>query len=143
MSGESLLSISGDGLPPYSVRGVTQSLEPIAAAGNLRRTVNGGLVDLSASQFKKYRSTISCEDMDSPAFDAVDIGDTLTIDCVAELCYKTSGGSPSRSVVSGSSRTANGFTFYRPQLVMKVTGKSQEVDEYQATVSWSLEVEET
>jgi hypothetical protein len=134
-------------MPPYAVRGATQSLEPIEAAQNLRRTVNGGLVDLSASQFKKYRSEISCEDVDSPAFDAVEVGDTLTIDCISELAYKTPTGSPpsytaSRTAVSGSVRTANGFTFYRPQLTMKVISKSQETDEYGAAVNWSLELEE-
>lgn len=142
MANETLLVISGDGMPPFSVRGITQALEPIEAARNLRRTINGSLIDLSAAQFKKYRSTISCEDMDSPAFDAVDIGDTITVSCIAELAYKTSGGSPSRTVVSGSSRTASGFTFYRPQLVMKVTGKSQETNEYEVVVSWTLELEE-
>lgn len=140
MANETLLVISGDGMPPYSVRGVTQSLEPIEAAKNLRRTVGGGLLSLTASQFQKYKSTISCEDQQSPAFDTVDIGDTLTIDCVAELAYKTSGGSPARTVVA--TRTANGFTFYRPRLTMKVTGKSQETDEYEASVSWGLELEE-
>lgn len=135
------LVISGDGMPPYAIRGVVQSLEPIDGAGNLRRTVNGGLVDLSPAQFKKYRSTIRCDDMDSPAFDAVDVGDVLTISCAIELCYKT-GGSPQRSVVSGSSRTADGFTFYRPQLSMMVVNKSQEFDEWGAAVNWQLELVE-
>jgi hypothetical protein len=145
MANETLLVISGDGMPPYAVRGISQTLEPIDAAKNLKRTVNGGLIDLSASQFKKYRSTISCEDIDSPAFDAVEIGDTLTIDCVAELAFKSGGSpaaTPSRTPVQGSERTANSFTFYRPQLVMKVVNKSQETDEYGAAVNWSLELEE-
>lgn len=141
MTGETLLVISGEGMPPYAVRGITQSLEPIEAATNLRRTVNGGLVDLSASQFKKYRSTISCADVNSPAFDAVEIGDAVLVDCVAELAYKAAG-SPSRPVVPGSSRTADGFVFYRPQLSMIVVGKSQETDEYGAEVSWTMELEE-
>lgn len=142
MADETLLVISGEGIPPYSIRGLTQSLEPIDAAKNLRRTVNGSLLDLSLSQFRKYRSEISCEDVDSPAFDALEIGDTVTVDCVSELAYKTSGGSPARTVVSGSSRTSGDFTFYRPVLTMLVTGKSQETDEYGAAVSWSLELEE-
>lgn len=142
MADESVLVLSGEGTPSYSVRGLTQTLEPIDAAKNLRRTVNGALTDLSASQFKKYRSTISCEDVDSPAFDAVEVGDTVTVDCVAEFAYKTSGGSPARTVVPGSPRVSGEWTFYRPRLTMVVTGKSQETDEYGARVSWSLELEE-
>lgn len=141
MANETLLVLSGDGMPPYAVRGATQTLEPIDAAKNLRRTVGGGLLDLSPSQFKKYKSTINCTDQQSPAFDSLDIGDTITVSCIPELCYKT-GGSAQRSAVSGSSRTDGGFTFYRPELSMKVTAKSQETDEYQATISWSLELEE-
>lgn len=142
VAGETLLVISGDGMPPYAVRGLTQTLEPIDAAKNLRRTVNGSLLDLSLSQFRKYRSEITCSDIDSPAFDALEIGDTVTVDCVSELAYKTSGGSPSRPVVTGSSRTSGDYTFYRPRLTMVVTGKSQETDEYGAAVSWTLELEE-
>lgn len=142
MAGETLLVISGEGLPSYASRGLVQTLEPIDAAKNLRRTVNGSLIDLSLSQFRKYRSEISCSDGDSPAFDALDIGDTVTVDCVEELAYLTAGGSPSRTVVPGSSRVSGDHTFYRPRLTMVVTGKSQERDEYGARESWTMELEE-
>ena len=146
MADETDLVISSDGMPASAVRGIIQTLEPIAAAANLRRTVNGGLADLSSSDLKKYRSVITCADVNSPAFDAVDKGDTLTIDCVAELAYLTPVGSPaytpSRTAVSGSERTLDGFTFYRPRLTMMVFGKSQETDEYGKVISWSLELEE-
>jgi hypothetical protein len=143
MADETLLTISGDGVPSYSARGITQTLEPIDAAKNLRRTVNGALIDLSASQFKKYRSEITCTDKDAPAFDAVEIGDTVTIGCVEELGYLTSGGSPARPVVSGSSRTVGAWTYYRPELTMVVVGKAQSFDEYGAVESWTLELEES
>lgn len=143
MAGETLLTISGDGMPPTAVRGITQTLEPIDAATNLRRTVNGALVDLSASQFKKYRSEISCSDISAPAFDAVEIGDTLTIGCVEELSYLTAGGSPSRPVVAGSSRVDGSYTFYRPELTVVVVGKSQSFDEWGAVEAWTLAVEES
>lgn len=142
MAEETLLVISGDGMPPTAVRGITQTLEPIAAAANLRRTVNGKLINLSLSQFKLYRSTINCSDISSPAFDALDVGDTITVGCVEELCYLTAGGSPARSVVAGSSRTQDAYTYYRPELTMVVMGKSQSFDEYGAAESWSLELEE-
>ena len=59
MSDETTLVLSGIGVPPYCARGLTQTLAPIEAAGSQRRTVNGTLVDLSLTQFRKYRSTIS------------------------------------------------------------------------------------
>jgi hypothetical protein len=140
MADESLLVISGEGTPPYSIRGLTQSLEPIDAASSYRRTVNGNLRDLSLPQFRKYKSTISCDDLDAPAFDALPIGAVVTVDCVAELAYRTIGGSPQRTVVA--SRTIAEWTYYRPRMVMMVTARSQETDEYGAAVSWSLELEE-
>jgi len=140
MADESILVISGEGTPPYSIRGLTQSLEPISAAASYRRTVNGNLRDLSLPQFQKYKSVIQCDDQNSPALDAVPIGAVVTVDCVAELAYRTIGGAPQRTVVA--SRTIAEWTYYRPRLVMMVTSKQQETDEYGAAVSWSLELEE-
>lgn len=138
-----LLVISGDGVAPYSARGLTQSLEPINAAASVRRTINGGLMDLSAAQFRKFRSVVSCDDQQTPAFNDLWPGQSLTVDCVAELTYKTSGGSPSRTVVPGSSYTDGSYTFYRPRLTMKVISLSVERDEYGAQSKWSLELEES
>ena len=56
-------------MPPYSARGLTQTLEPIEASVQLRRTVNGALADLSYEPFRKYKSTISCQDQEPPAVD--------------------------------------------------------------------------
>jgi hypothetical protein len=60
MSADTVLVLHGIGIPEYSARGVTQTLQPIEAAGSLRRTVNGTLKDLSFAQFRKYRSNIGC-----------------------------------------------------------------------------------
>ena len=57
--GGTLLVISGNGVPTFASRGATQTLDPIAASSVLRRTVNGGLIDLSPPQMRKYKSTIS------------------------------------------------------------------------------------
>ena len=135
-----VLSFSGLNVPPYSARGLTQTLEPIAQKSQLRRTVNGSLVDLSAPQFKKYRSTISCRDMQAPAFSGLWQGTILTVDCVAELAYLTASGSPERTVVS--SRTDGDYTFYRPRLTMRVVSFNTVQDEYQAEVGWDLSLEE-
>lgn len=138
-----LLAIAEIGLPPYSARGISQTLQPIEGSGQMRRTVNGVLVDLSAAQFRKYRSTITCTDMQHPALDGIWPGMTLTVDCVAELSYQdATDATASRTVVSGSQYTSGGFVFYRPRLTMKVVEYRVSHDEYGAEVAWTMELEE-
>lgn len=138
---DTLLVLTELGIPLYAARGLTQTLEPIQAAANLRRTVNGSLIDLSYSQFRKYASTISCTDQRVPALDGVWPGQELTVSCVAELAY-ADGASPQRESVSGSERQEDGFTFYRPILTMLVTRFHQQIDEWGAAVGWELDLEE-
>lgn len=138
------LTLTGMGITPFSHRGVTQTLEPIDPATNQRRTMNGALVDLSLAAFRKYQSTISCEDMNAPALDGVMPGKVLTVGCIVELAY--AGSLPmtlnTRPAVSGSPRESGGFVFYRPSLTMQVTGFSQERDEWGGVTSWQLDLEE-
>lgn len=138
---QTILVLTGMGIAPYSARGVTQTLEPIAAATSLRRTVNGDLADLSVAALQKFKSTISCTDGQSPAVDGIMPGAVLTVDCVCELSYPT-GGTASRTVISGTSRTEEGFVFYRPRLTMRVTSWRLDVDEWDASVGWTLGLEE-
>ena len=138
---DTLLVLSGIGVPDYSARGLSQTLEPIEASASLRRTINGTLKDLSFAQFRKYKSTISCQDQEPPAVDGVWPGHVVTVDCVAELSYPA-GGSPARAVVAGSARTEGAFVFYRPQLEMLVTSFSVNRDEYGAAVQWQMDLEE-
>ncbi|TBE54475.1 hypothetical protein U8P68_10920 [Rhizobium ruizarguesonis] len=142
MANETVLVLTGIGVAPYSARGLEQSLQPIDGAGQLRRTVNGTLVDLSETQLRKFTSTITGTDQLSPVVNGVWPGRTVTVDCIAELCYPTSGGSPDRPVVSGSSRVEGAMTYYRPQLSMMVADWQIKRDEYGAQVSWTLELEE-
>lgn len=151
MANETLLVLSGEGVAPYSARGLTQTLTPIEASKSLRRSINGSLKDLSQVQFRKYASTISCADQLAPALDGIWPGQILTVDCVAELSYKTAGGSPARDVVDTDSsdpssgealRTEGAYTYYRPRLTMRVMNHSQQEDEYGRVVQWSLELEE-
>lgn len=137
-----LLSISGMGVPPYSARGLQQTLEHIAAAASMRRTINGDLKDLSAPQFRKYASTITCSDQQVPALDGIFPGHVVDVECVARLSYATSGGSPNRPVVPDSEHVEGLFTFYRPRLTMRVMSYSEQEDEYGAVVSWTLTLEE-
>ena len=142
MADETLLTLSGMGVPPYSARGLTQSLEPIDGAAQLRRTVNGALADLSYEPFRKYKSTISGQDQEPPAIDGVWPGQLVDVGCIAELCFLTAGGSPARTAVAGSERVEGDFSFYRPVLSMRVVGFSVSRDEYGAAVSWQMQLEE-
>lgn len=139
---DTLLVLSIIGTPPYSVRGISQSLEPISEAGNFQRTVNGALINLAPSQFKKYKSSISAKDIDPPAFGGLYPGQILTVDCVTELSFPTATGAADRTVVAGSLRTDSGFSFYRPQLSMMVVSFSETKDEWGAVVDWKLDLEE-
>ena len=142
MADETLLTLSGIGVPPYSARGLTQSLEPIDGAVQLRRTVNGALADLSYEPFRKYKSTISGQDQEPPAVDGVWPGQLVEVGCIAELCFLTSAGGPARTAVAGSERVEGDFSFYRPVLTMRVAGFSVSRDEYGAAVSWQMQLEE-
>lgn len=136
-----LLVLSVGGVPLYSARDLEQTLEPIKAASQTRRTINGLLVDLSVDRFHKYESKIRCSDVEAPALDGIMPGMTLTVDCVAELVFRT-GSSPSRTVVSGSARVVGNYTIYRPQLTMMVVGLDQRLSEYDHETRWTLELEE-
>jgi hypothetical protein len=109
---------------------------------NLRRTINGTLIDLAPPQFRKYASEITGNDQTSPALSGVWPGRQVVVDCVSELSYATTGGAPERTVVPGSSRVDGDYTFYRPRLTFRVTDYSQDTDEWGAVVSWSLSLEE-
>lgn len=140
-----VLSLSGIGVPPYSARGLTQTLAPIGASQQMRRTINGALRDFSGSQFQKYASTISGTDQQPPACDGVWPGKSVLVNCIAELCISgtvTDPGALGRTPVSGSIRHESGFTFYRPQLTMRVVNFSLGRREWDAEVTWSMDLEE-
>lgn len=141
--GSTILTMEGLGVPPYSARGLSQSLAPIDMASQTRRTINGSLKDLSVSQFHKYKSTITGDDQDPPAVSGRWPGQIVQVECIAELCYRTADGpAPERVAVSGSERIDGDFTFFRPVLTMRVLSFQWEKDEWGATVSWSMELEE-
>jgi hypothetical protein len=135
------LAISVMGVPLYSARGLSQTLEPIDASKNMRRSINGVLTDVAHVQFRKYKSKITCTDARAPAADGIWPGMTVVVDCVSYLSYPT-GGAAQRTVIAGSSFTEGGFTFYRPRLTMLVTSNTTQTDEWAATVPWELDLEE-
>lgn len=142
MALDTLLEISGPGIADYSARGATQTLDPIDASAVMARTVNGALIDLSPPQMRKYKSSIRCNDTETPALDGIWPGMLLTVNCIAELGYKTAGGTPGRTAVAGSSRTSGSWSYFRPQLSMRVVNYSVSRDEYGAMTDWSLDLEE-
>lgn len=138
---QTFLVLSVLGVPKYSARGLTQTLGPIDASKDLRRSINGQLMDLSHPQFRKYQTKITCTDTNAPALDGIFPGLTVVVDCVCELAYPA-GGTPQRVVVPGSSRLENGYYFYRPRLTMMVMSVSLEIEEWGAHTPWEIDMEE-
>ena len=138
---DTLLVITGL-ITPFSARGLRQTLSPISQSVQMRRTVNGALVDLSIPQMRKYESTISADDQSVLALNGVWAGAQVTVDCVAELAYLTASGSPERTVVPNSSRVNGAWTFYRPRLTMRIMEYQTQVDEWNAVVGWTMRLEE-
>jgi hypothetical protein len=116
-------------LAEFAARGVSMTMAPIDASGQVERDVNGNLVDLMEGfdQFKKYKFTISCDDMESPGFaagltvsDQVWIGTKFTLTCLPGL------------------GATDPLTF-----TTMVTAPWQvTTDEWGAAVSWSLDLEQ-
>ncbi len=84
---ETVLSLSNIGVVPLSARGLSERLTPISN-GELRRTVNGTLVDTTLTTHRKFQVSISCQDIQPAALNAVWRGKTTTVQCVSELSQK-------------------------------------------------------
>lgn len=141
-SASTILRLDVAALSPYASRGMTQSLEPINATSDLRRTVNGELVNFGDPIFHKYTSTITGKDQRPPSIDGVWPGRALSVECAAELSFVTAEGSAQRTAVGGSTRVEDTLTFYRPILAMMVISFTQVFDEYNAEWQWTLVLEE-
>lgn len=136
---DTLLVIQGIGIPPWSARGLTQTLEYIPEAVDARYTWNGTLVNLSQPQLRKYRSVITCRDFRVPAIDGLQPGAEVVVDCIAERAYAV-GGTPDRTPVTGSQITENGYVRYRPRLTMLVISCPTSTEEWQAYHGWTIEL---
>ena len=133
------------GMPLYATRGMHGVLRPIDMAQGdsvLRRTVNGGLIDVSAPQMRKYRLEASGDDQEPPALDGLWAGMEVEVDCHVELSYPTAGGSPSRPAVPGSERVSGDYTLYCPVLLCRVLELSVERSEWEAAYSWQIALSE-
>lgn len=136
-----VLRMQGMGVPPYSARGLTQTLAPIDQAASYGRTVNGDLDDLSFSGFKKWKSNISGNDQKPPNVNGKWPGQIVTVDCITEISMDE-GATPDRTPVPGSLVTEGAHTTYRPRLTMMVTAFNISHDEYGRAISWSMDLEE-
>jgi hypothetical protein len=136
------LSIAEFPVHQFSATGLTQTIEPADGSGIIRTTINGTARDRSSAQFRKYKSTISCTDLDAPAFDGIWPGQILTVDCAIEFSYAVAGGASTRTPVSGSSVIRGDFVYYRPQLVMMVMPGSprRTYDEWGAANGWAIDL---
>lgn len=136
------LIISPDGPPSFSARGVVQTLEPIAVVAPVR-TVNGGLVNLAPPQFQKFRSTLTCEDVDPPAFAGMWVGSLVSVACIEEVGYLTISGSPMPDIPVVRTRISGAHTFDRLDLLMMVMEPwTQTRNEAAGKTSWQLVLEE-
>lgn len=140
MAGETVLTITGPGINPYSARGITQTLDLVESSSRIAETINGKTVNLSPAQFRKLKSTITFNDVDPPALDSLWPGMELTVQCAKERAYKTSGGSPDRPVVAGSERIEGDYTYYRPELVMMVVSYADAGQEWARSNQATLEL---
>lgn len=68
----SKLLINGERLLPGSDFDVSFSIAPIGQAANMRRTVNGQMINLARSVYRKYAISISGNGRRSPAFSDAD-----------------------------------------------------------------------
>ena len=136
-----VLRMQGIGVPPYSARGLTQTLAHIDQAADTARDVNGNLLDLSFSGFRKYKSTISGTDQMPPNVNGVWPGQQVTVDCISELSMDE-GGTPDRPIVPGSDVTEGAHTTFCPRLVMRVMSFNLSQDEYGRQINWSMDLEE-
>lgn len=139
---DTVLTLSGLGSFQYQARGLTQTLSLVKTAEPLR-TINGRLKDISNHAFRKYVSKISCSDINAPPLDGLFVGDVVTVQCAAFLCYRTGTlGSPNRNQVSGSSWSLGSFTFYRPELEMMVMNLNEGFEEWKSNFQWEIDLEE-
>lgn len=127
-----LLSLTVGGsnviMSDWALRGIVASLEPIAAAGQVRRDVNGNLVSLGQPQFRKYKVSLSCSDQESPGF-ALNTTDREEIwpGTEVQITLQPQLGAP--------------YPVSLNAMVMS-PGWKEQFDEYGAVNSWSLDLEQ-
>lgn len=167
MSDETVLVLGDLIIPVGAGRGISQSLGRIDN-GQLRRTVNGILVDTTRSINQKFVSTINATDMSAPTFAELWKGMELVVECISKLRqfvvpaedivtlirpaveesifgYKPDGTKIEPIDVNGLVVTfAENIVRleFRPILTMLVVDITDDSDEYASSESWSIQLEE-
>lgn len=165
------LLIGGAYLPYGSARGLSVSVQPINA-GEIRRTINGGLVDLTRTTHRKYRVQISGQDTITPTLADLWPGalvsmripvwfrqsiatptNSLTIsrDVLSDADVRVfiSFGTPvaftraGRVITAAGLAGAQGWVEYLPFVDGRVIERTEQHQEWAASATWSLTVEET
>jgi hypothetical protein len=113
------LVVSGLSIPTCATRGLVEEIGVIEQSRQLKRTVNGTLVDLSDSNFRKRKWRVSGKDLRVPDFSSAWPGMAITITSTA-----TPMGSGHLTIVG--------------MLVDWTTS----YDEWEASASWTMDVEE-
>jgi hypothetical protein len=130
-------------LTPYSSRNLTQTWNLIGGGEKtwVKRDVNAILRSVADTRFRKYKSTVTCSDGQTPALDNAWIGVECEVACAFEFSYPV-GGFPNRPEVSGSQRIDSGFVFYRPLLLMMILDIKDGFKEWGALHDWQIDLEE-
>lgn len=157
------------GFPPESARNCVQELSPIPN-GEFRKSLNGDLMFLATSERRRYRSVITCRDVNTPIIDKLWIGSQLHIGCIQNLWQSFKPGETKitliRPAVAGSINAVNNFgepipfklidnelhlyaqndsevfVCFRPWLTMRVISFKMTTDEWNISGGWTLELEE-
>lgn len=164
---ETLLTLGDIVIPVGAGRGITQTLQPIDN-GDVRRTVNGTLIDLTRVENRKFESQIRCSDMATPAIAELWKGQTLLVDCIQVLNQNINPASTSATLIRDPvANSIFGFDSsgvkseptsvigrdvifasnvvhieFRPVLDMMILATSVNTDEYAAEEGWSIDLEE-
>ncbi len=161
---QTILTLGSIAIPSGAGRGIKQTLV-LDGNGEIRRDVNGNLVDLTIPALRKFKSSVSCADQSAPSIAGIWRGAILTVGCAVEVSEVVATTTPTlnRTPVSGSIRaagtdgtyisvsgttlsaldgTGHAVVFYRPQLTMMVTDIQIHSDEWTAGMDWTIELQE-
>lgn len=165
---QTIIVLNGIVFPAGSARGIKEKLSLIDS-GELKRDVNGNLHNLTRATHRKYTLSLDCQDMALPTLAETWRGTEIEVHCSTRLTQSTTSTTIelSRPPVAGSVEAINSATgeniavddvtdstvtldeftgtaivFYRPILQMMVSSRDFNFEEWTATQSWTLELEE-
>lgn len=167
---ETILTLGDLEIPAGAGRNISQTLQFIDN-GDVRRTINGTLTDLTRVVNRKFESQISTTDQATPAMVELFKGQTLLVECISLLRQNVSPPSTTETLIRdpvvasvlGRDAACNPITptivggvgnrditfatlvvmiEFRPILNMMVLASSIDTDEYGASETWTIDLEE-